>query len=363
MALPMHYNCVWRALDNVITNFGKRRTPIWVSENTMDRILPEQVQQQVLKFWRSLNCETPGGTEGLYSSTATVFTGKARHSEPASLVVVRRTRQSASRIPGSHVEVGSIGLQIVGNNVAIASYTYQVRGSALKGDGGRVQFNTFPGRATQIFHLDAAAVPRVVHEHLSAAGPSTVEVVESGATGQRAYSHASAVLGTTVTLQSSPSGTEPIFAAQVRARVHQFWMLFTDKSKAKFEELYLPEATVFALDGRRCEPARLMLMRRSRELFAASSLTEARAGSVDVQVLQPDLAVACYPFHLSGTRTLPGGRRYTGDVPFGRATQVFLRDKAGALLIVHEHTSSAEPVAVKELARDLVRGGPGPEVR
>lgn len=323
----------------------------------MDRILPEQVQQQVLKFWRSLNCESPGGTEGLYSSTATVFTGRARHSEPASLVVVRRTRQSASRTAGSHVEIGSIGLQIVGNLIAIASYTYQVHGLGLKDEGGQVQFNTFPGRATQIFHLDAAGVPRVIHEHLSAAGPSTVEV-ESGATGQRSYSHASAVLGTTVTLQSSPSGTEPISVAQVRAQVHQFWTLFTDKSKAKFEELYLPEATVFALDGRRCEPARLMIVRRSRELFATSSFTEAQAGSVDVQVLQPDLAVACYPFHLSGTRTLPGGRRYTGDVPFGRATQVFLRDKAGVLLIVHEHTSSAEPVVVKELARDLARGGP-----
>src|SRR5271155_3454924 len=203
-------------------------------ENTMDRILPEQIQRQVLKFWRSLNCESPGGTEGLYSSTATIFTGKARHSEPASLVVVRRARQSASRTPGSHVEVGSIGLQIVGNSIAIASYTYQVHGLALKDEGGQVQFNTFPGRATQIFHLDAAAVPRVVHEHLSAAGPFTVEVGESGAMGQRSYSRASAVLGTTVTLQSSPSGTDPISHAQVRAKVHDFWTLFTDKSKAKF---------------------------------------------------------------------------------------------------------------------------------
>jgi ketosteroid isomerase-like protein len=329
----------------------------------MDRILPEQIQQHVLKFWRTLNGESPGGTEGMYSPTATVFTGKARHSEPASLVVVRRTRQSASRTRGSHVEVGSIELQIVGNSVAIASYTYQMHASALKGEGRQVQFNTFPGRATQIFHLDAAAVPRVVHEHLSAAGPSTVEVVKSGATGQRSYSRASAVLGTTVTLQSSPNGTEPISPAQVRAQVRHFWTLFTDKSKAKFEELYLPEATVFALDGRRCEPARLMIVRRSRELFATSSFTEAQAGSVDVQVLQPDLAVASYPFHLSGTRTLPGGRRYIGDVPFGRATQVFLRDKAGALLIVHEHTSSAEPVVVKELARDSARGVLGPEVR
>lgn len=77
-----------------------------------------------------------------------------------------------------------------------------------------------------------------------------------------------------------------------------------------------------------------------------------RKCSVAVQVLQPDLAVACYPFHLSGTRTLADGKHYTGDVPVGRATQVFQYDKAGALLIIHEHFSSSEPVVVKNLTHD-----------
>jgi hypothetical protein len=51
-------------------------------------------------------------------------------------------------------------------------------------------------------------------------------------------------------------------------------------------------------------------------------------------------------------RSLPNGKRMQIDVPFGRATQVFLRDESGACRIIHEHLSSAEAVAAKELPDD-----------
>jgi ketosteroid isomerase-like protein len=136
---------------------------------------------------------------------------------------------------------------------------------------------------------------------------------------------------------------------EIRAEVKKFWDFFSRKSKSQFEEMYLPSATVFAADARRIEPARLMLVRRERELFGPASLVAAKLGSIDVQPLGADLAIASYPFHFSITRTLASGKRHQVEVPSGRATQVFQRDEKGVLRIIHEHMSSAEPVTPKEL--------------
>jgi ketosteroid isomerase-like protein len=146
--------------------------------------------------------------------------------------------------------------------------------------------------------------------------------------------------------------TSPIGADEVRALVEKFWNLFASKSKSEFEALYSPTATVFAADARRSEPASLMLVRRARELFGPTSAVAARLTTIDVQVLRSDLAVASYAFYFTVTRKLPNGKLVRVEVPFGRATQVFQRTEKGALRIIHEHMSSAEPVAPQELSSE-----------
>ncbi|MFZ0736214.1 MAG: nuclear transport factor 2 family protein [Candidatus Acidiferrales bacterium] len=141
---------------------------------------------------------------------------------------------------------------------------------------------------------------------------------------------------------------------EIRALVQKFWEYFIQKSKSQFDELYSPSATVFAADARRGEPARLMLVRRARELFGPASAVGAKLGSIDVQLLRDDLAVASYAFHFNVTRSLPNGKCVSVDVPFGRATQVFQRDAKGTLRIIHEHISSAEAVSPHEVP-DAVR--------
>jgi ketosteroid isomerase-like protein len=136
---------------------------------------------------------------------------------------------------------------------------------------------------------------------------------------------------------------------EVGSLVQNFWSFFIRKSKAQFDEMYSPTAIVFAADARRSEPARLMLVRRARELFGPASAVGAKLGSIDVQILRDDLAVASYAFHFTVTRSLPNGKRVKVDVPFGRATQVFQRDADGTLRIIHEHMSSAEAVSPMEL--------------
>lgn len=138
-------------------------------------------------------------------------------------------------------------------------------------------------------------------------------------------------------------------ADEVRDVVQQFWGFFIGKSKSQFEGMYSPSATVFAADARRGESARLMLVRRTRELLGTASAVGAKLDAIDVQILREDLVVASYAFHFNVTRSLPNGKRVSVDVPFGRATQVFQRDAHGNLRIIHEHMSSAAAVSPKEL--------------
>ena len=142
-------------------------------------------------------------------------------------------------------------------------------------------------------------------------------------------------------------------SSQIKAEIRKFWDTFTSKSKVGFQDLYSPTATVFSVDGRRSEPGRLMWVRREREFFGPKSSVGAQLGEINVQWLGPRLAVAGYSFHFSVVRSLPNGSRVKVEMPFGRATHVFELDEQGAWRIIHEHLSSAEPVAPKELPSDV----------
>jgi len=123
----------------------------------------------------------------------------------------------------------------------------------------------------------------------------------------------------------------------VSSRVHEFWSILTGESKDRFEDLYSPDAIVFAGRAKHSEPARLALIHRMRQLANATSKATAEIGSVDVQVVGPDVAIATYTYRFQSSRT---------HTLFGRATQVFQLDGDGALRIMHEHLSSASPTKV-----------------
>ena len=101
----------------------------------------------------------------------------------------------------------------------------------------------------------------------------------------------------------------PIAPDEIRRATQEFWDAFTHQSKDRFQELYSPTATCFAADGRRIEPARLMWVRREREFFGPKSSVGVRLGAITVQILGPNLAVACYPFHFSIIRMMANGSR------------------------------------------------------
>jgi ketosteroid isomerase-like protein len=113
--------------------------------------------------------------EEMYSPSAIVFTGKAKGSESAKLMAVRRSRHLPGAALSSRAEIGSVDVQIVGQDVAVAAYTSSFNTQEILANGGKVQINTPFGRATQIFQRGEDGALRIVHEHLSAAAPPAVE--------------------------------------------------------------------------------------------------------------------------------------------------------------------------------------------
>jgi ketosteroid isomerase-like protein len=99
----------------------------------------------------------------------------AMRSESAKLMAVRRSRQLPGSASASRAEVGSIDVQIVGLDVAIAAYTYSFNTHKIRADGTKVRLTTTFGRATQIFQRSEDSALRIVHEHLSAAAAPAVE--------------------------------------------------------------------------------------------------------------------------------------------------------------------------------------------
>ncbi len=141
----------------------------------MENISPEEVRAEVRRFWAIMSRKVKDKLDEMYSPTAIVFTGKAKRSESAKLIAVRRSRQRSGTAPTSSVELDSIDVQIVGPDAAIAAYTYSYRTDKTGADGARVQLDTLLGRATHIFQRDEAGVLRIVHEHLSATDSPTVD--------------------------------------------------------------------------------------------------------------------------------------------------------------------------------------------
>lgn len=138
---------------------------------------------------------------------------------------------------------------------------------------------------------------------------------------------------------------------QVRSEVRKFWKIYCSKREDEFAKLYFPEATILEIDARRVEPALLMVARRARELFSPLSSLRAELGRIDVQILEPGVAVASYGLSFHLVRVSATGKRFESDMPVTRVTHVFRQDQNGALRILHEHMSAGRVSPPQELSK------------
>lgn len=128
---------------------------------------------------------------------------------------------------------------------------------------------------------------------------------------------------------------------QVRAEVQKFWQIMCGKSEERLDDLYAPSALILTGKARQPEAANLALARRARQIIAPGSNSSAELGAVEVQLAEPGVAIASYTYRFHQTRSGEGGKLQKRHTLFGRATQIFQRDKGGTLRIVHEHLSAA----------------------
>ena len=143
---------------------------------------------------------------------------------------------------------------------------------------------------------------------------------------------------------------EEIVPEEVRAEVRRFWAIMTGKLKDKLEEMYSPNAIVFTGKGKRGESAKLIAVQRTRRLSGGVSSSTAEEDLIDVQIVGSDVAIAAYTYTYHTEKVCADGTKVQLDTLLGRATQIFQRDDAGVLRIVHEHLSATDAPTVEKTA-------------
>ena len=137
----------------------------------MQPITPAQIKADVKKFWDAFAGKSASGFQELYSPTAMVFSVDGRRTEPGRLMLVRREREFFGSQSSVSARLGEIVVQVLGPNLAVASYPFHFFVVRSLANGKRVQVDMPYGRATQVFKRDENGECRIIHEHLSSGEP------------------------------------------------------------------------------------------------------------------------------------------------------------------------------------------------
>jgi ketosteroid isomerase-like protein len=137
----------------------------------MDQTSSSQIQAEIKKFWDTFTSKSKSGFQDLYSPTATVFSADGRRSEPGRLMWVRREREFFGPKSSVGAKVGEVVVQVLGQRLAVASYSFHFSVVRILPNGNRVQVEVPFGRATQVFQQEEQGAWRIIHEHLSSAEP------------------------------------------------------------------------------------------------------------------------------------------------------------------------------------------------
>jgi len=135
--------------------------------------------------------------------------------------------------------------------------------------------------------------------------------------------------------------TSSISPAQVESAVHRYWKILMEKSTGELGQLYRYDSLVFNPFAQRPESGPVSAARKEREYFTDATKFRAEVGTITVQLLADNIAVATYSFrwHASRMEAKALGKTFDKAVREGRGTQVFVLTPEGELKVVHEHLS------------------------
>jgi len=134
----------------------------------MVTLSPENVRAEVEKFWTAFTSKSTIQLAEFYAHDSSVFGSLSTRSEPGRLAATRREREYFGPNSVLRAGHGEIEVTMLGDQVAVACYTFQFHATKLGSGGSRItEEHIEKGRATQVFSLDYDGQIRIFHEHLS----------------------------------------------------------------------------------------------------------------------------------------------------------------------------------------------------
>jgi ketosteroid isomerase-like protein len=174
-------NVRWRTLIASIQNrcWGADLVRISVLRSLQDlaktfELSVPGVQALVETFWKSFLQRDTKALRDFYSPQALVFGSHSERSEGGITVATRRAIEFFGEHMALQNQIGPISIQLIRPEAAVASYIFSFSAVETRQDGqpGGTYEEIQLGRATQVFALDRAGDPKIVHEHFSIIPPS-----------------------------------------------------------------------------------------------------------------------------------------------------------------------------------------------
>lgn len=133
-----------------------------------EKLTNEDVQQAVKRFWTSFQTKSEAALNSFYAPGSTVFQVGMGRSEPGRLGAMRRAREYFHADTRLAIKLGAIDVNLLGNEAAVASYTFQFQANGRDiGAGKHIDEKFEIVRATHVFARDDRRELRIVHEHFS----------------------------------------------------------------------------------------------------------------------------------------------------------------------------------------------------
>jgi len=137
---------------------------------TQTCIAVSQIESEVHRYWRVLMEKSAGEMANFYSYDSLVFNPFSARTERGRVSAARKEREYFTPETTFRAEITSrIEVQLLTDNIAVASYNFQWTASNMKQEvlGKSFDKAVRDGRATQVFVLSPEGDLRIVSEHLS----------------------------------------------------------------------------------------------------------------------------------------------------------------------------------------------------
>ncbi|HZU30606.1 MAG TPA: nuclear transport factor 2 family protein [Candidatus Angelobacter sp.] len=133
------------------------------------KLTTELVRTEVRRFWQAFAQYDVRTINSMYGHDAAVFHPSSKRFELGPLTAARYEREYARPDCKFTFQLGEIHVVLLAENIAVATYTFELHISNVTTPAGLIDRHVSPGRASQVFACDSEGNIKIVHEHRSTA--------------------------------------------------------------------------------------------------------------------------------------------------------------------------------------------------